>query len=38
LKSWVAEGRFFLTIPVLPLPGIEAGIKMNTLEERMPSK
>jgi uncharacterized protein (DUF39 family) len=34
LKGWVTEGKFLLTIPVAPLPGVDAGIKMNTLDER----
>jgi L-aspartate semialdehyde sulfurtransferase len=34
LKAWVQGGKFLLTNPVMPLPGVEAGIKMNTLEER----
>jgi len=34
LKDWILAGRFMLTSPVQPLPGIDAGIKMNTLEER----
>ena len=34
LKEWILTDRFMLTSPVQPLPGVEAGIKMNTLEER----
>ena len=34
LKSWIQKGEFMLTEPVTPLPGIEAGIKLNSLEER----
>jgi uncharacterized protein (DUF39 family) len=34
LKEWVSSARFLLTNPVEPLPGIDAGIKMNTLDER----
>ncbi len=34
LKDWIAGGQFLLTQPVAPLPGVDAGIKMNTLEER----
>ena len=34
LKAWIEKGDFLLTQPVMPLPGVEAGIKMNTLEER----
>ncbi len=36
LKDWVNSGKFLLANPVAPLPGIESGIKMNTLEERIP--
>jgi L-aspartate semialdehyde sulfurtransferase len=36
LKDWVGSGKFLLTNPVAPLPGVESGIKMNTLEERIP--
>ncbi len=36
LKGWVAEGKFLLTSPVVNLPGVDAGIKMNTLDERTP--
>ena len=36
LKEWVAEGKFLLTNPVAPLPGVDSGIKMNTLDERSP--
>jgi L-aspartate semialdehyde sulfurtransferase len=36
LKEWISSGKFLLTNPVAPLPGIESGIKMNTLEERIP--
>jgi L-aspartate semialdehyde sulfurtransferase len=35
LKDWITSARFLLTNPVEPLPGIDAGIKMNTLEERI---
>jgi len=35
LKEWIHSARFLLTNPVEPLPGIDAGIKMNTLEERI---
>ncbi|MBA4390944.1 MAG: hypothetical protein C0399_08400 [Syntrophus sp. (in: bacteria)] len=34
LKEWISVGSFLLSSPVAPLPGIDAGIKMNTLEER----
>lgn len=36
LKDWIASGRFTLSLPVAQLPGIDAGIKMNTLEEIAP--
>lgn len=35
LKEWILSSRFLLTNPVEPLPGLDAGIKMNTLEERI---
>lgn len=35
LKEWISSARFLLTNPVEPLPGIDEGIKMNTLEERI---
>lgn len=35
LKEWIASGQFLLTNPVANLPGVDAGIKMNTLEERI---
>lgn len=34
LKEWVTSGGFLLSTPVAPLPGVDAGITMNTLEER----
>jgi len=34
LKEWIRSGRFLLSDPVAPLPGVESGIKLNTLEER----
>jgi uncharacterized protein (DUF39 family) len=34
LKDWITTGRFELTKPVQPLPGVDAAIVMNTLEER----
>jgi hypothetical protein len=33
LKDWIMSGGFTLSSPVAGLPGIDAGIKMNTLEE-----
>jgi uncharacterized protein (DUF39 family) len=35
LKEWISSAQFLLTNPVEPLPGIDVGIKMNTLEERI---
>ncbi len=34
LKEWIRTGEFLLSNPVAPLPGIDAGIVMNTLEEK----
>jgi uncharacterized protein (DUF39 family) len=34
LKDWILTQRFMLTAPVELLPGIDAGIKMKTLDER----
>jgi len=34
LKEWIQSGRFLLTEPVAPLPGVEAGVKFKPLEER----
>jgi uncharacterized protein (DUF39 family) len=34
LKEWINSGRFLLTNPVEPIPGIDSGIKMNTHEDR----
>jgi uncharacterized protein (DUF39 family) len=34
LKAWIQKGDFTLTEPVTPLPGVEAGIAMKSLEER----
>lgn len=34
LKEWINTGEFLLSSPVAPLPGIDGGITMNTLEER----
>lgn len=36
LKDWIDSGKFLLTNPVAPLPGVESGIKMNSLEDRVP--
>lgn len=38
LKDWISHGRFLLTEPVAPLPGVEAGIVFKPLEERPPGK
>ena len=34
LKEWIQEGRFLLTEPVAPLPGVESGITFKNLEAR----
>ncbi|MDD5095101.1 MAG: homocysteine biosynthesis protein [Dehalococcoidia bacterium] len=34
LKEWIKKGEFLLTEPVAPLPGVEAGIESNALNER----
>jgi uncharacterized protein (DUF39 family) len=34
LKSWIQKGTFTLTEPVAPLPGVESGIVIKSLEER----
>jgi uncharacterized protein (DUF39 family) len=34
LKEWIAKGKFLLTQPVAPLPGVEAGVKVKPLKER----
>jgi L-aspartate semialdehyde sulfurtransferase len=34
LKEWIRSGRFLLSDPVAPLPGVESGIKLKALEER----
>jgi len=36
LKEWIVGGKFLLTEPVAPLPGVEAGIKLKPLKERKP--
>jgi uncharacterized protein (DUF39 family) len=35
LKEWILGAKFFLTEPVAPLPGVEAGITFKPLEERL---
>ena len=34
LKGWILSGKFLLTEPVAPLPGIESGIIFKPLKER----
>jgi len=34
LKEWIKSGKFLLTNPVAPLPGVESGIKFKPLKER----
>jgi L-aspartate semialdehyde sulfurtransferase len=34
LKSWIKKGEFTLTEPSLPLPGVESGIVLKSLEDR----
>ncbi|UCH42674.1 MAG: homocysteine biosynthesis protein [Dehalococcoidales bacterium] len=34
LKEWILNGKFLLTDPVAPLPGIESGITFRPLKER----
>jgi uncharacterized protein (DUF39 family) len=34
LKEWIKKGKFLLTEPVVPLPGVESGIVFKPLEER----
>jgi uncharacterized protein (DUF39 family) len=34
LKGWIQKGEFTLTEPVAPLPGVESGIAVKSLEER----
>ena len=34
LKEWIQSGKFLLTQPVAPLPGVESGIKFKPLNER----
>jgi L-aspartate semialdehyde sulfurtransferase len=36
LKKWIEGREFLLSSPVQLLPGVDSGIKMNTLEERTP--
>jgi len=34
LKEWIASGKFLLTKPIAPLPGLESGITLKPLRER----
>jgi uncharacterized protein (DUF39 family) len=34
LKGWIQEGKFLLTEPVAPIPGVESGITSKNLEDR----
>ncbi len=34
LKEWIVSGKFLLTEPVAPLPGVESGITFKPLKER----
>ena len=34
LKEWILSGKFLLTKPVAPLPGVESGITFKPLKER----
>ncbi|MCD6300299.1 MAG: homocysteine biosynthesis protein [Dehalococcoidales bacterium] len=34
LKDWIKSGKFLLTKPVAPLPGVESGVKIKPLKER----
>jgi uncharacterized protein (DUF39 family) len=34
LKDWIQSGKFFLTTPVEPLPGVESGVAFKGLKER----
>jgi len=34
LKEWILSGKFWLTQPVVPLPGIDSGIILKPLNER----
>jgi uncharacterized protein (DUF39 family) len=34
LREWISSGRFQLTEPVAPLPGVESGITFKPLKER----
>jgi uncharacterized protein (DUF39 family) len=34
LKEWILCGKFLLTEPVMPLPGVESGLTFKPLKER----
>ena len=34
LKKWIVGGKFLLTEPVAPLPGVESGVTFKPLKER----
>ena len=34
LKEWILSGKFLLTEPVAPLPGVESGVTFKPLNER----
>ena len=34
LKEWILSGKFLLTEPVAPLPGVDSGITLKPLKER----
>ena len=34
LKDWINEGKFLLTEPVAPIPGVESGLTFKPLKER----
>jgi hypothetical protein len=34
LKEWIEEGKFYITNPVAPLPGVESGYTLKPLTER----
>ena len=34
LKEWILSGKFLLTEPVAPLPGVESGVTFKSLKER----
>jgi uncharacterized protein (DUF39 family) len=36
LKEWIRNGKFLLTNPVAPIPGIESGYTFKPLKERRP--